>query len=310
MSMFPHARAVAVSVMFNLSLAAKLMGALVVTPEPGNLDGNSLFRPFNNPQPGRFQQVYDSSLFSSLPEGGGLIYYVFFRVDPFLGQSFSAGVTNLQINLSTTSREPDGLSPVFSENTGANDTIALGPGFVGIYGSGGGGISGFDVSFTLAQPFHYDPAMGNLLIDFRIRAGAGTSPGRIATLDAFDVVGDGVSSVFAYGDSLPTIGQVSSLGLATAFVITPRPRLTVFLQSSNLVLRWFYQPSGFTLEQSPILGNGADWKPVGGTVVTNASYKEVRLPLDTNAIARFFRLVLPSSASAGLSVDPNANPKP
>jgi len=37
------------------------------------------------------------------------------------------------------------------------------------------------------------------------------------------VAGDGVSSVFAYSNGLPSMGQVSSLGLATAFLFTPVP---------------------------------------------------------------------------------------
>ena len=48
-------------------------------------------------------------------------------------------------------------------------------------------------------------------------------PGGIAILDAFNVAGDGVSSVSAYGSSLPSMGQVSTLGLATAFAFTPVP---------------------------------------------------------------------------------------
>ncbi len=214
------------SLFLALSLATNAISAqnqLIETPSPGNLDGNSLFRPFNDPDPGRFQQVYDASLFSTLPHGGGSIFEIDFRVDPFLGQSFSTGIANLQINLSTTMRGPDGLSPVFDENTGINDMVVLGPGRIGIGGAGGGSFSSYSVFLSLAQPFYYDPAAGNLLLDFRIYASAGTSPGRIATLDAFDVVGDGVSSVYAYGSTLPTVGQVSSLGLATTFVITPVP---------------------------------------------------------------------------------------
>ena len=231
-------RKLAILACFVLFLKAQAFSAqnqVIITPSPGNLDGNSLFRPFNNPQPGRLQQVYDASLFSSLPTGGGSIFEFAFRVDPFLGESFGAGITNLQINLSTTIRGPDGLSPIFDENTGINDTVVLGPTFVGIGGSGGGGFTTYSVSFYLSQPFHYDPAVGNLLLDFRIFTGAGTSPGRIGTLDAFDVVGDRVSSVYAYGATLPMMGQVSSLGLATAFVITPVPEpSTLALLSAGL----------------------------------------------------------------------------
>jgi len=196
---------------------------VIVTPSPGDLNGNSAFRPFNTSESGRFQQVYDSSLFGTLPTGGGLIAAISFRVDPFLGLPFSAGIGNLQLNLSTTSRNPDGLSLIFDANIGANDMVVLGPGPVGINGEGGVGVSSFDVTFGFSSPFYYDPAMGNLLLDFRIYTGAGTDPGRIATLDAFDVAGDGVSSVFAFGNGLPSMGQASSLGLATAFLFTPVP---------------------------------------------------------------------------------------
>ncbi len=217
------------ALLFSLLLAVRLSGAVVEAPAPGSTDGNSLFRPFNTDQAGRFQQVYDASLFSSLPSSGGSIVSIDFRVDPFLGQSFGAGITNLQINLSTTTRGPDGLSHIFDENTGSDDTIVIGPKFVGIGGAGGGGFSSYTVSFILAQPFHYDPASGNLLLDFRIYSWAGMQPGRIATLDAFDVAGDGVSSVFAFGNSLPVLGQASSLGLATLFpiAVVPEPSTLV-----------------------------------------------------------------------------------
>lgn len=237
MNMLTQHASKAIGFLFALALFPGTVWAqLIITPAEGILDGNSLFRPFNNPQPGRFQQVYDAASFDSLPPGGGNIHFVLFRVDPF-AESFSAGINSLQINLSTTPRGTDQLSPVFDENTGPNDRIVLGPTSVGIGGSGGGGLSTFDVFFTLAQPFHYDPAMGNLLLDFRIFAGAGTNPGRIATLDAFDVAGDGVSSVYAYGSTMPTVGQVSSLGLATAFSITPVPEpSSVALFTLGLVL--------------------------------------------------------------------------
>jgi hypothetical protein len=236
-------RGLAASLLLTLSLSVEAaQSQFIITPSPGNLDGNSFLTPFNTSQSGRFQQVYDASLFSSLPPGGGSIYYIFFRVDPFLGQSFSAGISNLQINLSTTTRGVDGLSSSFDQNTGANDTVALGPRPVGIGGAGGGGFSGFTVSFTLDHPFYYDPAMGNLLLDFRIYAGAPNMPGGIAWLDAFDVAGDGVSSVSAYGSSLPGVGQVSTLGLATEFSIAavPEPSTLALLATGlgTAFLRW------------------------------------------------------------------------
>lgn len=194
-------------------------------PEAGiALDGNSRLTPFDTAQSARLQQVYSASGFAALvPVGGGFIREINVRVDPSGGHPFAALITNLQINLSTTQRDPDALSPVFAENLGPNDTVALGPRMVGLLGGGGGGQSSFDLYFSLSQPFFYNPAEGNLLVDFRVYTGLGTSPNGRAILDAFDVPGDSVSSVFAFGSSLPSTGTASTLGLATAFAITPVP---------------------------------------------------------------------------------------
>ena len=46
----------------------------------------------------------------------------------------------------------------------------------------------------------------------------------ITRLDAFDIVGDSVSSLFASNaNGLPTVGQPSTLGLATDFGVVPIP---------------------------------------------------------------------------------------
>jgi hypothetical protein len=101
----------------------------------------------------------------------------------------------------------------------------LGPGAVSLSGIGGGGFTGFHVTFSFATPFFYNPANGNLLLDFRIYQGFGPIGGQqgVAILDAFNVVGDSVSSVYAFGASLPTSGQTSTLGLATDIRIIPVP---------------------------------------------------------------------------------------
>jgi len=120
---------------------------------------------------------------------------------------------------------PDGLSSVFSQNVGPNDTVVLGPTAVSLLSNGGGGITSFDVNFSFTTPFFYNPANGNLLLDIRIYQGFGQigPPQGVAILDAFSVVGDSVSSVYAFGGTLPTSGQTSTLGLATAFRIIPVP---------------------------------------------------------------------------------------
>src|SRR5678815_4864698 len=83
----------------------------------------------------------------------------FYRNDGFL----NVDITSLQINLSTTSKGPDGLSTVFSENIGANETVVFGPRPARF----GPGSPLPEYTFQLDEPFFYDPSAGNLLMDVR-----------------------------------------------------------------------------------------------------------------------------------------------
>jgi hypothetical protein len=188
------------------------------------LNGNSCFVPFDR-SPARFQQVYDSSVFAPrLPEAGGFISALCLRSDSS-APAFDATVLSIQLNLSTTSRSDDALSATFADNIGPNDTVVMQPQSVRLLGGSG---TGFSLCFDFHEnPFYYNPANGNLLVDFRIYEGIrpiGPPPpiGR-AILDAFNTAGDSVSSVYGFGLTMPTSGQVSSLGLATDFIVTPIP---------------------------------------------------------------------------------------
>lgn len=201
------------------------------------IDGNSLFKPFDISS-ARYQQVFDASVFESISTaGGGSIAEIAFRVDASLGHFFDA-TPNIQLRLSTTSRNPDGLSPVFDENIGLDNALVVGPAAVRLRGSGGGGFTGFHVNFIFDTPYFYNPAGGNLLLDFQIIRGIGSDlPQGAAILDAFDVVGDSVSSVYGYGGpNIPTSGQATSLGLATAIFAIPVPEpSSVMLLTVGLV---------------------------------------------------------------------------
>jgi hypothetical protein len=216
------------SVSFLSTTASAASAQLIAVPPQGgtNNNGISAFRLFDRREPARFQQVYDASAFNSLAEpGGGLIAAISLRVD-VSGHPFIGTVPDLQVNLSTTLRSPDGLSTAFDENVGRNDMIIVGRGPIEISSGGGGGFSIFDLFFDFReQPFFYNPADGNLLIDFRIYEGFGiqTPPQAGVPLDAYDIAGDSVSSVYGIGTTLPTSGQVSSLGLATRFHVIPIP---------------------------------------------------------------------------------------
>jgi hypothetical protein len=275
----------------------------IVLEFPGGDNSFSTIPFTGSPDSVRFQEVFD---FQGLPpilpgyNGPFLIRLLRFREDADKG--FASFFPDFQINLSTTSRSADGLSSVFSENVGANETVVVPRGTFRIAASSDGSFSAF--IGLASNPFYYDPSRGNLLLDIRNFGGGMTSWSHPpfsgpAYVDASEVLGDRVSSVFGPVDSLS--GTTSTRGLVTQFWLTPLPLLAVSLQSSNLLIRWRHPLNPFMLERSARLGSGATWQAAGGIERTNGAYKEVTLPLDTNAPARFFRLVLPPSSVAQAS---------
>jgi hypothetical protein len=193
-------------------------------------DVGNLF-PLFAAQPIRYQQVYASNQFTRLAAGGEQINSVAFRVHapdvPFTGS-----VPQLQVNLSTTSRTPDNLSSVFSENVGTDDTqVFSGPLQVSSTGlHSPDGPENFEIVITFSQPFLYDPSKGNLLLDIRNAQGGTETPPLDQELDASSAAGDGVSRVYNYGDAAaPAAGKTGgadendSLGLVTQFGTSANP---------------------------------------------------------------------------------------
>src|SRR6185312_3259946 len=74
----------------------------------------------------RYQQVYDSSLFSSVPAGGGTITAISFRVNSSFGSTFSSTLGDVKIDLSTTQVGATSLSSTFANNVGSDDTTVFG----------------------------------------------------------------------------------------------------------------------------------------------------------------------------------------
>ncbi len=195
---------------------------LVVPNSLANLDGNSLtLAPFI----GRYQQVYDASQFPGLATaGGGWISSINFRLDQTNGFSFGGVSNTFQINLSTTARGPDSLSPVFAENIGPDDTIVRLATNRNIFSVYRPSISpqGFDVYFDVS-PFFYDPSSGNLLMDVRLYA----ESGQRAPFDGVELSGDSVSRVYGPLDAIA--GTVDTRGVVTRFVVTPVPEPSSFV---------------------------------------------------------------------------------
>ncbi len=166
----------------------------------------------------RYQQVYAASEFASFG-GPQTITQIAFRPDAIFGSpAFTANIANIEVRLSTTSANPDGLSPTFANNLGADNTLVFsGPlTITSNFAPGPGNTRDFDVIIPLQTPFTFNPALGNLLLDVRNLSGTNITN---RFFDAPGVGGDPVSRLFGpEGNPNALTGTADTIGLVTQFV--------------------------------------------------------------------------------------------
>jgi hypothetical protein len=248
----------------------------------------------------RYQQVFDASQFTAIPSPGAFITSMYFRPDCVFNNGGSQ-MTNLLINLSTTSKGPDQLSAVFAENVGADDQPVFGPGNLIAGGNGQPtnncphmlftGIS-LD-SISLDMPFFYNPAAGNLLLDARVSGVNRNFPGG-AQLDAVNVLGDSVSRVYAAPVDATVAAGVDTLGLVTGFSFSLLPALTNTLTTNAVVITWPVHPKNFLLQSAASVGPNVTWQLYTNLIGGGAVYHVLSLARDSLDQASFFRLACPS----------------
>jgi Phosphoesterase family/Dockerin type I domain len=191
---------------------ASIFSGPVVAPNEWSTvqaDTGNLF-PFFSSQPIRYQQVFDASQFTRFATGGELISSIAFRGHG-PGIPFTATMPQLQVNLSTTSKSPDGLSSTFADNVGADATqVFSGPLQTAVTSTGG--PTSFEVVIHFTTPFFYDPAKGNLLLDITNAQGGTEVPPDDQELDGTFAVGDSVSRVYNYGNASAVVaGQTGGV---------------------------------------------------------------------------------------------------
>ncbi len=205
---------------------------MVVPGDLASVEGNANNAfPFNrsNGDTMRYQQVYAASEFS----GSLLINTILFRPDSFTGSAFSSTIPNIQIDLSTTSNGPDGLSTTFASNVGSDNTSVF-SGSLSLSSTdapGSGNTRAFDIVVNLSTPFFYDPSQGNLLLDVRNFGGVGTTQ-----FDAVQTSSDSISRVLSFNVNSGT-GLGDTLGLVTAFdgvSSVPEPSTLALLGMASL----------------------------------------------------------------------------
>jgi hypothetical protein len=194
----------------GVAWAASLTVPGAVKTTEGNFDN---LYPFNG-DPIRYQQVITATEFNG---GAGWIGQIRLRPDGASGAAFSETLSDIQINLSTSSKSPSTLNKTFAKNVGSDDTIVyqgalpLSSAFSGA----AGGPMAFDIIIPLQTPFFYDSSQGNLLLDVRNFSG-----GRTTQMDAQDAP-DSTARVWSLDPNATTGNSADpfpSAGLVLQFV--------------------------------------------------------------------------------------------
>jgi hypothetical protein len=161
----------------------------------------------------RFQQVHGASQFAGL----GVIEITGLALRPEAAFGPDT-VPNLRVHLSTTAKAPDGLSTTFADNVGLDETIVFNGAWTRSSAAipGPGGTRAFDIILPFTTSFIYDPAQGNLLMDFIDTNGFG-SPSFFPLVDAYFAIG---ASSIAGGPNAST-GFVVNGGVVTQFTFQP-----------------------------------------------------------------------------------------
>ena len=99
-----------------------------------------------------------------------------FRPDAGVTSPFDVLLGDLELRISTTDKQPDGLSMTYAENHGVDETLVYaGPLQLTTQNlfAPGGATKVFDMERRFTTPFEYDPSNGNLLIDVLVQPAAG-----------------------------------------------------------------------------------------------------------------------------------------
>jgi hypothetical protein len=241
----------------------------------------------------RYQQVFAASQFQAVPPGGAYLTRLYFRTD--CGHAGGSCVnSNIQVNISTTVKDPDQLSAAFAENVGLDDTVVFHGPFTAGTAAGGCPPAFFENSLGLDRPFFYNPLQGNLLLDVRSYPGHTLSiplpPQAEPAHDATDVAGDSVSRVYALSVTASVAEHIETTGIITEFEFHPVPALTNTLTTNGLVLSWAARPATFELQWSHEVGSQAKWLLYTNSIGGGFLFKTAVIPFPDLRESRFFRL--------------------
>jgi PEP-CTERM motif len=211
----------------SLVFASPALATTLIVPGPatGNAQAPTPFN-FYGSSGSRVQQIYDSSFFPGDELINGFSFRAFPGAAPSLFFGNSVDISDVVIRLSTTAtgaNESGSLpSATFADNLESDVTTVFSGALHLATAATGTGPQPFDYTVSFSQPFMYDPADGNLLLDVTIPSGATVSgPGfGFLTFDTVNTIDDGIYSVVNISDGGAASGTPSTAGAITAFSVS------------------------------------------------------------------------------------------
>jgi len=213
----------------GLILATALMGAPAYAGTiiaPGGAGDAQSPTPLNYYGSGGSQteQIYSASFFSGPTTITGVSFRAYPGAAPGFFTSNSVTVSDLMVSLATTAASPNensGAAPstTFAANLGAGATTVYSGAATLTTAATGVGPQPFDYTVNFSTPFVYDPALGNLVLDFLIPTGATVSGSGFGflTFDTANDLNDGVFSVVNINSGGAATGTLSTAAAITEF---------------------------------------------------------------------------------------------
>jgi len=262
----------------------ELRAQVIVVPNAqATNDGNSQGTTPTGPALVRTMQIHDASQFGTL-SGPSFLTQFAWRPDMTLGQSGPRTV-KLRLYASTTSRSVATLSTTFADNIGTNNTLVFNGTLIWTTDNdpGPGNTRQFDIVFPLTTPFLYDPAAGNLLLEFQQDA-----DGSAITFDR--VSGNQFTKqATAPGSTNATVAQFFGDSQVTQFTFEAPPLVTI--RASQVEVCW-NSVSNLTYQvqyRSDLTTNL--WTSLGGCIRSANSTSCVYDPIAVGQPRRFYRVV-------------------
>ena len=228
-------------------------------------------------------QIFDSAQFGDL-SGPSFLTQLARRPDAIPGPS-GPRTSTFRLYASTTSRSVAGMSTTFSQNIGTNNTLVF-DGTVALSTQnlpGPGNTRQFDIVYPFTTPFLYDPAAGNLLVEFQT-----SNSGAAIQWDAF-TNDPSVRTVLAFGSATAPTGTI---GGSAVYQLTFAAPALATIRASQVEVCWNSQSNlTYQVQYRSDLTTSL-WTSLVDCVRSTDSVTCINDPIVLGQPQRFYRVVL------------------